>query len=322
MKHHARKFSWPLAAALALCLTAGCERGGDAPRETLERPAPEVAQAPEEPAPTLEEPEQKERDPLGPGTEEQQQLLVRAKAAYLNNQLSRAEPIFRQLAESSPVSSPQVSAAIALGDIYTATNRESKALELYGRLLERTGPLPEVYLVLGRTHVKQGRTEEAIAAYEKALEAQPLYLFLYVELGQLHAQRGDNEKSARALLEYERKVYALAKEVKDFENTPLEERLNIIDVFSLIEDDKGTQTLLEVLARDPDFEARAAAARTLGEVRAVSARPALEAVLANDASDEVRAAARASLKKLEGIEEPGVDDVTGPTFVQDGAKTP
>ena len=170
--------------------------------------------------------------------------------------------------------------------------------------------------MVGRIHRDRGRLDEAIAAYERTLEIQPLYVFLWVELGQLRAQQGDTEASAQAMLTYERKVYALAKELGATEQTALADRLQIIDVFSLVEDDRATQALLEVLREDPAFEARAAAARALGDVQSVAARPTLETIAASDPSDRVRAAARAALQKLEGIEAPGEGDVAAPTRVE------
>lgn len=257
---------------------------------------------------------------LGPGSPVQQEAMVKAKTLYLKGQLSEAEPVFAAIARSEPISSPQVSAAIALGDIYTATGRPEKALALYDELLERVGDIGEVHLVVGRAYAAQQQTDRAIAAYKKALEISPTYIFLWVELGQLYGQKGDQAKSTEALLEYEKQIYAIAKALGDPEGTSLEERMHLIDVLSFVEDDKGTETLLEVATSDPDFEARAAASRALGEVRAVSARPILEQIAAKDGSDAVRAAAKDALDAMKDIATPGEGDVTAPTFVDDPEK--
>ncbi|MEC9397920.1 MAG: tetratricopeptide repeat protein [Myxococcota bacterium] len=257
---------------------------------------------------------------LGPGSPVQQEAMVKAKTLYLKGQLSEAEPVFAAIAKSEPISSPQVSAAIALGDIYTATGRPEKALALYDELLERVGDIGEVHLVVGRAYAAQQQTDRAIAAYKKALEISPTYIFLWVELGQLYGQKGDQAKSTEALLEYEKQIYAIAKALGDPEGTSLEERMHLIDVLSFVEDDKGTETLLEVATSDPDFEARAAASRALGEVRAVSARPILEQIAAKDGSDAVRAAAKDALDAMKDIATPGEGDVTAPTFVDDPEK--
>ena len=257
---------------------------------------------------------------LGPGSEVQQEAMIKAKVLYLDGKLSEAEPVFAAIAKSEPVSSPQVSAAIALGDIYTETGRPEKALEVYDDLLERVGEIGEVHLAVGRAYASQQQTDRAIKAYHKALEISPTYIFLWVELGQLYSQKGDTKKSTEMLLEYEKQVYAIAKALEDPEGTSLQERMHLIDVLSFVEDDKGTETLLVVATSDPAFEARAAASRALGEVRAVSARPILEKIAAKDGSDEVRAAAKDALDKMKGIATPGQGDVTSPTFVEDPDK--
>jgi len=257
---------------------------------------------------------------LGPGSDVQQEAMVKAKTLYLKGKLTEAEPVFAAIAKSEPISSPQVSAAIALGDIYTSTGRTEKALELYDDLLERVGEIGEVHLVVGRAYAAQQQTDRAIAAYKKALEISPTYIFLWVELGQLYGQQGDQEKSTQALLEYEKQIYAIAKALEDPDGTSLEERMHLIDVLSFVEDDKGTETLLKVATSDPAFEARAAASRALGDVRAVSARPILEQIAAKDGSDVVRAAAKDALAAMKDIAEPGQGDVTAPTFVDDPEK--
>ena len=144
-------------------------------------------------------------------TKEDEEAMVKAKTLYLKGKLTEAEPVFAAIAKSEPISSPQVSAAIALGDIYTSTGRTEKALELYDDLLERVGEIGEVHLVVGRAYAAQQQTDRAIAAYKKALEISPTYIFLWVELGQLYGQQGDQEKSTQALLEYEKQIYAIAK---------------------------------------------------------------------------------------------------------------
>lgn len=283
------------------------------------------ASTPEEPAPKEPVEEAKGDNPydqLGPGTRAQQQLLVRAKSRFLNHDIAGAEPLFEELAGSSPISSPQVSAALALGSIYESSERSDEALALYRSLLDRVGPIPEVNLMVGRAFAAQGSTKEALSAFERVLEVQPLYIFLWVEIGQLHASSGDKEKGAEALLNYERKLYTMADQVRAPDQIKVEDRLQIIEVFSFIEDDKVTMTLIEVLAKDPESDVRAAAARAIGETMAVSARPALQERQKVEQSDLVQRAIRDALAQLAGIAEPGVGDVASPTFVNDESELP
>jgi hypothetical protein len=176
--------------------------------------------------------------------------------------------------------------------------------------------------MVGRAFAAQGATNDALAAFERVLDVQPLYIFLWVEFGQLHASSGDKEKSAEALLNYERKLYTMADQVRAPDQIGVEDRLQIVEVFSFIEDDKVTMTLIEVLAKDPESDVRAAAARAIGETMAVSARPALQERQKVEQSDLVQGAIRDALAQLAAVAEPGIGDVTSPTFVNDKSKLP
>lgn len=308
---------WGAGLCVLLAL-AGCEKAPErassaattTARSTAAHTAP--AQAAQPAAGAVEAPGE-----LGPGSPLQQDGMVKAKILYLNNKLEEAEPLFKALAESEPVSSPQVSAAIALGDIYTSTGRPEQALALYDELLERVGELAEVHLVVGRAYVELEQDEKALKAYREVLKLQPSYVFLWVEMGQLLAKQGKAQESTQALLTYEKRIYAMSSQLTHPGEVGLEERLHLIDMFSFVQDDKVTQTLLTVASSDPDFEARAAASRALGSVMAVSARPVLEEIARGDGSGEVREAAREALEVMKGVESPGEGDVAAPTFVDD-----
>ena len=169
-------------------------------------------------------------------------------------------------------------------------------------------------MVVAREYRGMEKYAEAVAAYERAVELQPLYLFLLVELGQLYQRMGQSKKSADALLRYERRLYAAANEVTSSETAPVD-RANIIDAFSLIEDDKVTMTLVAVLQKDDEPTLRARAARALSEVRATSARAALKAASETDPADTVRVAAREAFAALPDQDVP--EDTGAPTFVDD-----
>ncbi|RAL20211.1 hypothetical protein DL240_17670 [Lujinxingia litoralis] len=230
------------------------------------------------------------------GTPEQKEALMEAKLAFVQERLVEAEDRFKAIAESEPVSGESVSAAIALGQIYTETGRQQQALTLYTNLRERVAGLPEVLLVLARTLADMNRPEEAIATYEQALEGQPDYIFLLTELAQLHLEQGRKERASELLYTYEQRVHTLANRLEDH-SAPAEDRLYLVDVFGFVDDDRAYRALMHALD-DPYPQIRRAAATTLGEVRLDDARNLLQRVAIEDDATEVRMAARQALRLI------------------------
>ncbi|TXC74760.1 tetratricopeptide repeat protein [Bradymonadales bacterium TMQ1] len=234
---------------------------------------------------------------LPPGTPEQQEALMQAKMAFLQNRLVEAEERFKDIATSEPLTSDTVSAAIALGQIYSETDRRQRALELYNDLRKRVSDLPEVLLVLARTMAELDRPEEAIATYEEALKAQPDYIFLLTELAELHIKQGDQEKAGKLLYTYEQRVHTLANRLEDHTTAP-EDRLYLVDVFSFVDDERGYRALIEAL-NDPHPQVRRAAAISVGELQLDEARNILQRVAIEDEATEVRLAARTALQMMQ-----------------------
>ncbi len=290
--------------SVALGLAAvGCERSNEDPPR-----APSTETTAAKPAPAVEEKVEPVTGPLKQGTQAQQNALAKAKVFYLKGELEDAEVLFEALTRSLPISSEVVSAGIALGDIYSKQGRGDEAIELYDYVLERAPNVPEVHLVVGRAHASASRRELAIESYRKALEIQPSYLFLWVELGQLHAARGEQEESAKAFVRYEQEIARLSKILKGGDEEAIEDRIEIVDIFSFVEDERAIQALTHALNTDPEESVRARAAHALADSYAVSARADLERARAKDPSSAVRGAAVAALRDLEGLEEPDQDE--------------
>ncbi|TXD34947.1 tetratricopeptide repeat protein [Lujinxingia vulgaris] len=259
--------------------------------------ADEAAEASEDAVESGEESPTRAPAALPPGTPEQQEALMQAKMAFLQNRLVEAEDQFKAIAESEPVTGDTVSAAIALGQIYSETGRRQRALDLYNDLRARVSDLPEVLLVLARTMAELDRPEDAIATYEEALKAQPDYIFLLTELAELHIQQGNQEKAGELLYTYEQRVHTLANRLEDHTTAP-EDRLYLVDVFSFVDDDRGYRALIEAL-NDPHPQVRRAAAITVGELQLDEARNILQRVAIEDEATEVRLAARAALQVMQ-----------------------
>lgn len=233
---------------------------------------------------------------MGPGTEEQQQILVQAKSAFLNEQWDIAEQLFEKLTRTGPVSGPQVTAYIALGDIYNETDRTEQAEQLYTELREKAPDVPEVHFVLARTLAKQGETTKAMKAYEKTITMQPDYLQAMVELAGLYAKAGRKEEAERLFYKYEQKVYKLASALEN-PQAETEEKLRILEIFSFVDDDRANEAIAKMITdRDPAVRERAiwlAVDLGLGAVR-----PNLEVLAANDPDRRVRLVAKEALGQL------------------------
>lgn len=253
-------------------------------------------------------------DAMGPGTEAQQQLLIQAKSAFLNERWEEAEARFKELTALGPVSGPQVTAYIALGSIYNDSDRGEEAQALYTELLEKAPDTPEVHFVMARTLAEQGESTRAMRAYEKTIKLQPDYLQAMVELGGLYSKAGRKEEAERMLYGYEKKVYKLAAELEHADAAP-EKKLELLEIFSFVNDDRANQAIAKTVL-DPDPAVRERAIWLAVDLELGVIKPNLEVLAERDPSRRVQLAAREALKSLEDAPEAGAS----PTIVQDDKK--
>lgn len=253
-------------------------------------------------------------DAMGPGTEEQQQLLIRAKSAFLNEQWEEAEKRFKELTKLGPVSGPQVTAYIALGSIYNDSDRGEEAQALYTELLEKAPETPEVHFVMARTLAEQDETTRAMRAYEKTIKLQPDYLQAVVELGGLYAKSGRKEEAEKMLYSYEKKVYKLATELESPDAAP-ERKLELLEIFSFVNDDRANQAIAKTVL-DPDPAVRERAIWLAVDLELGSIRPNLEVLAERDPSRRVQLAAREALRNLADAPEQGAE----PTVIKEKGK--
>lgn len=256
---------------------------------------------------------------LADGTDAQYVLLVEAKKAFLTEDISRAEALFKTLANTEPTSGPQVSATIALAQIYNESGRSAEALKLYESLSEEVGELPEIQLVIARALAQQGEFERAERTYRALLKIQPDYAFAQLELGQMFADQGRTEDAAQALYQYEQQIYRLSATLEAPE-TPDIERLRVLNIFSLVSDDRATQATLTALS-SRSAPVRAQAAVVLGQTGATEAREALRRMAAEESDIKARMAAQGALKELDAIPSDAAAP-EGPVFVGEQADLP
>lgn len=301
-----------LAIAVALA-TSACDESNRAPE-------PSQTIAPEPTTKTTPEPEELDdktaqekaeaEDGLGPGTAEQQQLLVQAKSAFLNDQWDVAEKHFAKLTETGPISGPQVTAFIALGQIYIDSDRTEEAQALYERLQKKAPDVAEVHFVLARTLAEQGDTTKAMRAYEKTLKLQPDYLQAMVELGGLYAKSGRKEEGEKLFYRYEKKVYKLAEQLES-KKTPPEEKLYLLEIFSFVNDDRANEAIANTVM-DPDPAVRERAIWLAVDLGLGAVRPKLKLLSENDPSRNVRMAAAEALEQLKDAPEAGAKPTIAP----------
>lgn len=300
---------------LVVCLIAACERadqtsGSSTATQTSNQTAAQATKT----AQTTVQVEVKEAPPqkgLDAGTEEQQQMLIRAKADFLNENWDAAQVVFEKLATTGPVSGPQVTAMIALAEIYKEKGEKAKAFALYQDLLARAPDVAEVQFIGGRALAESGETSKAIAAYERAITLDANYLQAYVELGALYVKSGREDDAGKIYLAYEQRIYGLAKILEDKNADPLE-KLEALEIFSFVQDDRANQAIMTALG-DTVPEVRERAVTLAEEFGIGEAIEHVTKMAIEDPDTRVRVAARAAAERMKGAPIEG----SRPTFVTD-----
>ncbi len=247
---------------------------------------------------------------LGAGTPEQVELLMTAKADFLADNWDAAQVVFEKLATTGPISGPQVTAMIALAEIYKSKNETAKASALYMDLLARAPDIAEVQFIAGRSLAENGDTTKGIAAYEKAIALDDNYLQAFVELGGLYVKAGRTEDANKTFLLYEQRIYTMAKVLEDKTADPIY-KLEILEIFSFVKDDRANQAIIGALV-DPVPEVRERAVTLTEEFFLGEAVETIRRLSIEDPDTRVRIAARAAIERLEGASKEGAH----PTFVK------
>lgn len=234
---------------------------------------------------------------LPEGTQEQQDKMNLARAAFLSDRYEIAEGLFAELAREEPVTGTTVSAAIALAQIFIETNRPQQALALLTEVREVAQDVPEVLLVIARVYRQLGQPAEALRTFDRVLLVQPNYIFVYTEMAQIFYEEEDPERAQHLLLRYEQQIESLARALEDPEEFSEEERIYLVDIFAMVHDERGHQALIKALD-DPSPEIRARAAQALGDLGVQEAQEALERLAVEDSSEYVRPVARQALLSL------------------------
>lgn len=281
---------------IRLVLVALLVLGGCKSEEKVEDTQP-VEVATPEPNPEPPEVDPNLGDPDDPGTSEQLDLLAVAKGHFLEERDAEARATFEKLVKTGPVSAARVTAYVALGQLYRESGEEAKARKLYEELLALAPDVPEGHFMYGRVLAEMSETTQAIKAYETAIRLQPDYLQAYVELGGIYASAGRNDKAGETFLAYEERVYALAKRLES-KDTPAEERLRVLDIFSFIEDERANKAIIVAL-KDPEAQIREQAVGLAEEFGIKEALPTLKTLSEDDPELRVRMAARGALDRME-----------------------
>lgn len=291
-------------AVLALAISAGCEQERSSPPVTIGKAsAPSPAAALPEPDGEVQNDREAETPVAAPtkslpeGTEEQLDLLSRARIAFIADYQEIAEEYFYELATSEPITGATVSAAIALGQIYVESGRAEEALKLMDDLQDHAGSLPEVLLVTGRVYAALHEPMRALQAYDRALQAQKDYIFLFVDMAELLFQIDEKERANQLLHRYESRLAELAQVLESPEETTAAQRLYVLDIFSMVDDDRAHAAIYRALD-DPSPQVRQTSIVLLATFRIDEARERLRALAIDDPDEDVRRAARASLESL------------------------
>lgn len=235
-------------------------------------------------------------DPSSPGTTAQLDMLAVAKGHFMENRPAEAQAAFEKLVKAGPLSAAKITGYIALGQLYKDKGETAKARTLYEELVKIAPEIPEGHFMLGRLLGEAGEATLAIRAYERTVKLQPDYLQAYVELGGLYVNAGRDDEAQKIFLMYEQRIYGLAKRLESKE-TPLEDRLAVLEVFSFIQDDRANQAIMVAL-KDGAPEVREQAVILAEEFGIGEALELIEAMSKDDSDLRVRVAARSAMERL------------------------
>jgi len=230
---------------------------------------------------------------LPPGTPSQARNLQQGKALLQAGDKEAAQAHF-QAATHGPVTGARVSALLALGDLYREQGRMGECVGTHEEAARIAVGVPEVQLQLGRAYVAAGRTAKGEEALRQAVKLEPRLLAAWVDLGTLLARVGRDAEAAKALLTYERYLFALVEELRVGGEA---DRLAAVDALALASDEKVVSALVSTLD-DPSERVRAAAAEALGDSASTVAGEAIEGKLASERSEEVRTALMQARQRL------------------------
>lgn len=128
-------------------------------------------------------------------------------ASLLMYQLKResfwAEKALTSAQQASSLNPNLPEVHFALGSVYTATGRNTEAIEELKRALALAPNSDAGYLRLGKAYLAVGQSEPALAAFKKAVEINPYYWYNHKQLGVAYFELGRNDD---ALKEFQRQV--------------------------------------------------------------------------------------------------------------------
>lgn len=240
---------------------------------------------------------------LKPGTAKQRRLLKKAKKAFLTDDLQKAEPRFKKVIETGPMTGTKASAYIALAQIYIQSGKSGAAVDLLQTIPDPGDEIVEVRLILARAFAAQDERREAVDEYREVLDLQPNYVFVYPSLGALYTEMGDKKKAAELYLKYENKIVSMARALEHPDKSKPINRVNILDIFSAVTDERAVAAV-DTALDDPNARVRAKAAATAATMKSVSSRPKLKRLASDDPNKYVRLAAKQAVDRLKNVTPP------------------
>ena len=327
LRMHRRFFSFSalFLLSVSLAFAAACDQKGSDDRgaeESTESEPPDEKKADKEAGPTSSDDEKAEAESpkegsgskaaaavggskpkLKPGTKKQKKLLAEAKKSFLTDDFRAAEPIFKELIETGPMTGTKMSAYIALAQIYIESGQAGEAIQLLELIPEPGKQVVEIRLMLARAYASRDELREAVDEYAKVLELQPNYLFAYPPLGALYTEMGEKKKAAKLYLKYENRLETLKRMLQNTEDSQAVNRINVLDIFGSSSDERVVSAVVDALD-DPHPRVRAKAANTAAELQAIAAKPKLKEMMENDKDKYARQAARSAYSRLKNVKAP------------------
>lgn len=278
---------------------------GEAPGATGGQPAPPAPATGATPAPAPPPPGATGGPPATPppvdeGTAEQLQALERANAALDRGDEAAALAEYTRAAQG-PVTGAAISATLAAAELHDTRGRPAEARALYQRAVEIAPQMAEIRYAAGRFFAGLGESPLADVELREAIRLQPDFLPSYPALAGVLAQSGQPDAAAALLLGYEQRLQALTTRLRDPARSDAD-RVAVIDLFALLDDDRATRALIDALA-DPSPHVRLAAADALTFDPDPEALVALARAVESEADPIAKRALAASLRRAQATVE-------------------
>lgn len=209
-----------------------------------------------------------------PATDEQTDILRRAKIAWMSGNREDAFTFLQDLRQTEELSFAKRDGLLLYAELLEERDRLPEAIAALSDFATKSPPNGDVFFVLARMHLRRGELDDAERALRDATRASPELLRSWVALAELLEERGRRNEAEETMLRYEREVYRLGRIIE--RGSTLEERTAAIRQLRVALPDPRVSRILAAALQNDAFDVQGAALDALEFVGTANARNAVE----------------------------------------------